>query len=317
MNSFYDWLETNTLTDSAIVLWHALMNISYRAGWPDEFAVAISTLSHKTGLKKDAIGAARNRLQQLGRIRFTSRPGQQSAIYCIKPFASVKPTQTTSQHNSGGLTDTNNVTNSAQTPSQSTRKQPPLDLSIDLKELDTETDKDRLLRLFNFHEIEGGAFALAVVNSYLGIVETGVIELAIMISEKKPVKYFQKTIDNWIKEGKTTVDLVMPKPAIGTPSAQSQQNKSVNYSNRSAPGKTRTGKPNLPVVGQPPPDSLSADENEKLMELARRLSEETTTPIRVVTQEERERMRELARKMKEEGHITPVNRRGNDDDLPF
>lgn len=86
INSFYDWLETNSISDSAITLWHALMHINNRAGWITEFAVAISTLETKTGLKKGAIVRARLRLQQAGRIDFKSRTGQQSAIYTISPF---------------------------------------------------------------------------------------------------------------------------------------------------------------------------------------------------------------------------------------
>jgi hypothetical protein len=83
---FYDWLETNSISDSGIVLWHALMHVNNKAGWITEFAVAISTLETKTGLKKGAILRARQRLQQAGRIDFKSRAGQQSAIYKIIPF---------------------------------------------------------------------------------------------------------------------------------------------------------------------------------------------------------------------------------------
>jgi hypothetical protein len=86
INAFYDWLETNSISNSAIVLWHALMHINNKAGWITEFTVAISTLETKTGLKKDAVLRARNRLQQVGRIAFKSRQGQQSAIYSIIPF---------------------------------------------------------------------------------------------------------------------------------------------------------------------------------------------------------------------------------------
>ena len=111
INSFYDWLETNSISNSAIVLWHALMHINNRAGWIPEFAVAISTLEVKTGLKKDAILTARNRLQQMGRIKIKTRPGQQSALYSIIPFDSENPTQTASQINCSGKTDTNRHTN--------------------------------------------------------------------------------------------------------------------------------------------------------------------------------------------------------------
>ena len=98
-NAFYDWLETNPLATSGIVLWHAMMHIANKAGWPDKFAVAVSVLEVKTGLKKDAIYDARNKLEQLGRIRWESRKGNQSALYEIIPFFidSDKTTQTPTQ----------------------------------------------------------------------------------------------------------------------------------------------------------------------------------------------------------------------------
>jgi DNA replication protein DnaD len=120
INAFYDWLETNPLPYSAIVLWHALMHTSNRAGWPSEFVAAISTLSAKTGLKKDAINRARNRLQQAGRIDFKSRDGNQSAIYSIIPFASDKSTQSDSDVISDAnraQTDHKTIANRAQTAS--------------------------------------------------------------------------------------------------------------------------------------------------------------------------------------------------------
>jgi len=83
INAFYDWLETNSISDSAIGLWHALMHINNKSGWVTEFAVALSTLETKTGLKKDAIIRARLRLQQANRIDFKSRSGQLSAVYRI------------------------------------------------------------------------------------------------------------------------------------------------------------------------------------------------------------------------------------------
>jgi hypothetical protein len=55
IHAFYDWLETNSIPPSAIVLWHALMHISNKAAWATEFAVVKSLLEAKTGLKKDAI----------------------------------------------------------------------------------------------------------------------------------------------------------------------------------------------------------------------------------------------------------------------
>jgi len=87
LNSFYDWLETNLLSTSGIVLWLALMHINNKAGWAKEFTVAVSVLCVKTGLSPRAISNARNELKQKGRIDWRSRKGNQSATYKIIPLS--------------------------------------------------------------------------------------------------------------------------------------------------------------------------------------------------------------------------------------
>lgn len=83
INSFYDRLETNPLSTSAIALWFALMAIANKANWIDTFAVAISVLEVKTSLKKKSIERARNELKQKGFIEWRSRSGNQSAEYSL------------------------------------------------------------------------------------------------------------------------------------------------------------------------------------------------------------------------------------------
>lgn len=123
INAFYDWLETNTLSDSAINLWHALMHINNKTGWLEEFSVALSTLQLKTGLKKDAVILARKRLQEAGRITSKSRSGQQSAMYSIVPF-------TKGYKDCVVLTDTNCDTNPVTNPAQTATQTPTLTPSI-------------------------------------------------------------------------------------------------------------------------------------------------------------------------------------------
>ncbi len=91
LNAFYDWLETNSLSTSEIVLWHALMHINNKSGWAEEFAVATSVLCVKTGLADRTIRDARNKLKQKGRIDFKSRKGNQSAIYKMISLVEVMP----------------------------------------------------------------------------------------------------------------------------------------------------------------------------------------------------------------------------------
>lgn len=87
INAFYDWLETNSLSTSGIVLWHALMHINNKAGWIKEFGVATSVLCVKTGLAERTISKARNELKQKGRIDWRSRKGNRSALYIMLPLS--------------------------------------------------------------------------------------------------------------------------------------------------------------------------------------------------------------------------------------
>lgn len=86
VKAFYDWLEINPLPSPAIALWHGLMHIANKTGWQQEFTVAISVLSVKTGLNAKAIERARNTLSQNGRISWKKRGGNQAATYQINPL---------------------------------------------------------------------------------------------------------------------------------------------------------------------------------------------------------------------------------------
>lgn len=107
INAFYDWVRSDArVKSSAISLWHGLMNIANKAGWPTEITVSISTLQSTTGMGKNSIYAARNILQQVGRIQFRERKGSQSAKYTIIPFAFEIRTQTSTQSGTQTMTQT-------------------------------------------------------------------------------------------------------------------------------------------------------------------------------------------------------------------
>jgi hypothetical protein len=86
INAFYDWLELNELSASAVNLWYALMHINNKAGWAETFTVAESVLCVKTQLTDRTVRNARNELKQKGRIDFKSRKGGRSPIYYINSF---------------------------------------------------------------------------------------------------------------------------------------------------------------------------------------------------------------------------------------
>lgn len=86
INAFYDWSETNPVSDSAVNLWHAIMAVNNKSGWKEEFSVAVSTLECKTKLSKSSIIRARSQLKQLGRLHYKEGKGNQSCAYSLIPF---------------------------------------------------------------------------------------------------------------------------------------------------------------------------------------------------------------------------------------
>ncbi|MFC0186716.1 DnaD domain protein [Fictibacillus aquaticus] len=86
LNAFYDWLETNELSPSAINLWYALLHINNKAGWCHSFCVAESVLHVKTGLSDRTIRKARAELKEKNRIDFCSRKGGRAPVYTITSF---------------------------------------------------------------------------------------------------------------------------------------------------------------------------------------------------------------------------------------
>ncbi|MEN6567161.1 MAG: DnaD domain protein [Veillonellales bacterium] len=209
INSFYDWLETNSISDSGIVLWHALMHICNKAGWITEFAVAISTLETKTGLKKGAIIRARQRLQQAGRIDFKSRAGQQSAIYTIIPFndslCSIKERKVERKP------DTNWNANRTQSGTQTgpiiklneTKLNKPVDarekLISDIKALTNRPISSRDYQII-IGWLDDGVDSLVALEA---------IKKAIIQPADAPIIYADKIVIDWDKRGLKTIGDVL------------------------------------------------------------------------------------------------------------
>ena len=81
IKAFYDKLELNPQPNTVIALWHALMSIANKAGWPDTFTVASSILGLRSGLSASALKRARNKLATDGFITWKPRGGNQSSVY--------------------------------------------------------------------------------------------------------------------------------------------------------------------------------------------------------------------------------------------
>lgn len=87
INAFYNWMETTDIKADAISLWHALMFTANKAHWKNRFNASASLLCARSGLSKSSFQRARNALSQMGRIKFYSRKGNQSAVYEIIFFS--------------------------------------------------------------------------------------------------------------------------------------------------------------------------------------------------------------------------------------
>ncbi|MEH7236779.1 DnaD domain-containing protein [Bacillus sp. JJ1562] len=101
LNAFYDWLEINELSPSAINLWYALMHINNKAAWAETFTVAESVLCVKTGLTDRTLRKVRNELKQKNRIDFVSRKGGRAPIYKVISFFSNEATEINSADSAG------------------------------------------------------------------------------------------------------------------------------------------------------------------------------------------------------------------------
>ncbi|RXZ84605.1 DnaD domain protein [Paenibacillaceae bacterium] len=116
VHAFYNELEINPLSSSAISLWYALLHICSRRGSKDKFTVPVGTLSLKSGLSERSISNARNELKTKGYLDFQSRGGNKAAIYRLNALQANfadSDSDMTSDNRSGNDSDMTSVNRSA------------------------------------------------------------------------------------------------------------------------------------------------------------------------------------------------------------
>lgn len=86
---FYDRLEIAPLPPTAIALWHGLMYLANRSGWPKEISIPVGTLEIRSGLERRSVYRARDVLRDGGLIDFRERAGNQCAMYRIIPMETL------------------------------------------------------------------------------------------------------------------------------------------------------------------------------------------------------------------------------------
>lgn len=88
INGFHKWIQTHPeLPISARLLWFTLMHYNNSCGWKRVFNVPMSLLMGDSGLSRSSIVRARQILQELGRIRYTTRSGMKATEYELLPMS--------------------------------------------------------------------------------------------------------------------------------------------------------------------------------------------------------------------------------------
>lgn len=73
INAFFNHIELNPVSASAMTLWFALMHINYKMKWAATFTVDTSVLRLKSGLTDSSFKRARAELNEKGYIDYQSR----------------------------------------------------------------------------------------------------------------------------------------------------------------------------------------------------------------------------------------------------
>lgn len=217
IRTFYDQLETNPLSSSAIALWHALLYTKNKVGNIDRFSVSMSLLMERSGLKEGTFKKARMSLKTKGYISYESRNGNQAAVYEI-------PLQSYSDHkgigNSVGgdaLQSYNDVKGIGNSVGNS------ITLDID-RQIDRKIDRqapaenkttwkeitEEWKTVFGFDIKPNHAERLGTYIDHDGMGESLILEgiERVRQSDKKVMNYLWTILTNWAKaEIKTIADL--------------------------------------------------------------------------------------------------------------
>jgi DnaD/phage-associated family protein len=84
INAFYDLMELEPLSASAVNLWHTLLHINNKARWAMEFTVSSTVLKLKGGLSESSFQRARKELVNRGLVECRSRGQNQAPAYQMK-----------------------------------------------------------------------------------------------------------------------------------------------------------------------------------------------------------------------------------------
>lgn len=205
LNAFYDWLEINELSPSAINLWYALMHINNKAAWAETFTVAESVLCVKTGLTDRTLRKVRNELKQKGRIDFTSRKGK-APIYRINSFFTPENNSEPKQRSENFSADSSEVSSGVRS-----------EVSSALNKLNKTKQKEEEANPIGEYEKNFSPMTPIQMQKLMMWVDDfdnkEVVSMAVhetaLINPRNPFIYLERVLSNWYKRKLFTVDDVM------------------------------------------------------------------------------------------------------------
>lgn len=86
INAFYDTIEQEPLSASAVALWHTLIHINNKARWAESFIASATNLQYKGGLGNSSFQRGRTQLTERGYITWESRGKNKAARYHLVPL---------------------------------------------------------------------------------------------------------------------------------------------------------------------------------------------------------------------------------------
>lgn len=86
LNAFREWQLSNVLPANAISLWYTLMNINNSTGWKKKFNAPNTIVWQFSGLTKQGLLDARNKLKEQNLIKFESGKRGQASVYEMIPL---------------------------------------------------------------------------------------------------------------------------------------------------------------------------------------------------------------------------------------
>ncbi|ARI75659.1 DnaD domain-containing protein [Halobacillus mangrovi] len=88
--AFFDQIELDSLSSSAVVLWYTLLQYNNKARWKKEFSVPASAILLKSGLTESSFKRARQELKEKGYIKHRSIHRNHAPFYQMNSLVDVQ-----------------------------------------------------------------------------------------------------------------------------------------------------------------------------------------------------------------------------------